>query len=57
MYVQLLKRFYSEMSDLYSLDLAFLDMFPMACFITKAMPINIIDSASVELLCKLNENN
>jgi len=45
------------MSDLYSLALAFLDRFLIMCFITKPMPIIIIDSVSVEVLHRLAEND
>ena len=44
---------------LYSLTLGFSTGFPTICCATKAMPITIIiiDSVSVELLCKLTENH
>jgi len=36
------------MSNLYSLALAFLDRFPMTCFVTKTIPINTIDLVSID---------
>jgi len=45
------------MNDLYNLALAFLDRFPATHFVAKAMLINIIDSVSVEALCRPTEND
>jgi len=41
--VKLLKRLLQCNGDLYGLALAFLDRFPMTCFVTKATTIIIID--------------